>query len=165
MIMVRMYRSIYNKAGNHSRCHLFIAFNVSSPQTSFSAPPLYFAPVWHISCLVTAAGRRRRKRNDLITKSQGEGMDIVLCWDVSGAGVPEISFLPARSSKAGAAEFIPQPSRRPASGLYIFRRSIYTSTSFTTDKNTLLETDSITESGITSLDGTVDSEKVIGKQR
>lgn len=86
-------------------------------------------------CLIIALARPQ-KRNDEEMVS-GEGVDIVLCMDVSGSMLAQ-DFEPNRleAAKAVAANFV---DRRPTDriGLVIFSGESFTLTPVTTDKNVL----------------------------
>lgn len=88
-----------------------------------------------ISCLIIALARPQ-VRNDEELKS-GQGIDIVLCMDVSGSMLAQ-DFTPNRleASKQVAANFV---DNRPTDriGLVIFAGESFTSSPLTTDKNIL----------------------------
>jgi Ca-activated chloride channel family protein len=88
-----------------------------------------------ISCLIIALARPQI-RNDEELKS-GEGIDIILCMDVSGSMLAQ-DFTPNRleASKQVAANFV---ENRPTDriGLVIFAGESFTSSPLTTDKNIL----------------------------
>jgi len=96
---------------------------------------------------------RPQKRNDEQLK-QGEGIDIVLCMDVSGSMLSE-DFEPNRLevAKEVGAEFIRSRPIDPI-GLVIFSGESFTMSPLTTDKNTLLTQVSSLQSGMLQ-DGTL----------
>jgi len=106
-----------------------------------------------ISCLILALARPQ-KRNDQ-SQTLGEGIDIVLCMDVSGS-MSSRDILPSRLevAKEVAAEFI---RSRPVDriGIVIFSGEAFTQVPLTTDKNTLLEQIQSLESRKYLSDGTV----------
>jgi Ca-activated chloride channel family protein len=88
-----------------------------------------------LTCIIVALARPQT-RNDEELKS-GEGIDIVLCMDVSGSMLAQ-DFAPNRleAAKQVAAEFV---DSRPTDriGLVIFAGESFTSCPLTTDKNML----------------------------
>jgi len=90
-----------------------------------------------ILCLILALMRPQYFNDEQI--SQGEGIDIVLCIDVSGSML-STDFAPNRleAAKQVADEFI---RSRPVDriGLVVFSGESFTQCPITTDKNTLLE--------------------------
>ncbi len=90
---------------------------------------------WPISCLIIALARPQT-RNDEELK-MGEGIDIVLCLDVSGSMAAQ-DLLPNRleASKALAADFVDlRPTDRI--GVVIFSGESFTLVPLTTDKEIL----------------------------
>src|SRR5688572_12661898 len=106
-----------------------------------------------ISCLIIALARPQ-KRNDE-QRTEGEGIDIVLCLDVSGS-MGSRDILPSRMevAKEMAEEFV---RNRPIDriGLVIFSGESFTQTPVTTDKNTLITQIQSLESRRYLKDGTV----------
>ncbi|HEX7844149.1 MAG TPA: VWA domain-containing protein [Chitinophagaceae bacterium] len=89
-----------------------------------------------LACLVIALARPQ-KRNDE-QRTEGEGIDIILCMDVSGSmGTRDI--LPSRmeAAKEVAVEFV---QHRPVDriGLVIFSGESFTQCPLTSDRNTLI---------------------------
>jgi Ca-activated chloride channel family protein len=105
-----------------------------------------------VSALLIAMARPQ-KRNDEQLK-QGEGIDIILCMDISGSML-SADFKPNRLevAKEVAAEFI---RSRPVDniGLVIFSGESFTMSPLTTDKNTLLTQVTSLQSGMLR-DGTL----------
>src|ERR1700740_3271544 len=93
------------------------AFNVSSRKTNFRHLPFIFRML-ALSCLIAALARPQ-KRNDE-HRVEGEGIDIVLCMDVSGS-MGSRDILPSRldAAKEVAEDFV---RSRPVDriGLVIF---------------------------------------------
>jgi Ca-activated chloride channel family protein len=128
------------------------AFSVSSIKVFFRHTP-FFIRLLVLSALVMALARPQ-KRNDQ-QRTEGEGIDIVLCMDVSGSmNSPDI--LPSRMevAKQVAEEFI---MSRPVDriGIVIFSGESFTLSPITTDKNTLISQVRALESRKYLADGTV----------
>lgn len=117
---------------------------------------LFHLPFWlrllAIACVILALARPQVK--DVQSRTKGEGIDIILCMDVSGSML-SADFLPNRLevSKQMAMEFVRQ---RPVDqiGLVIFSGEPYTQYPLTTDHSGLLEQISNLKSGML-IDGTV----------
>src|SRR5687768_2341821 len=105
-----------------------------------------------LSCLLIAIARPQKRNDEQITG--GEGIDIVVCMDVSGSMLSR-DFQPNRLAVARemAAEFI---RNRPIDriSLVIFAGESYTMSPLTTDKNTLLTQVTTLQSGLLE-DGTL----------
>ncbi len=106
-----------------------------------------------LSCLIIALARPQ-KRNDE-QRTEGEGIDIVLCMDVSGS-MGSKDILPSRMevAKEVAEEFV---RSRPVDriGLVIFSGESFTQCPVTTDRNTLITQIQSLESRKYLVDGTV----------
>ncbi len=106
-----------------------------------------------IICVIIALTRPQR-RNE-VQKIQGNGIDIVLCMDVSGS-MGSKDILPSRleAAKEVAIEFI---RNRPLDriGLVIFSGESFTQCPITTDRTTLIEQIQSLESRKYLADGTV----------
>ena len=93
-----------------------------------------------LSALIFALARPQ-KRNDQ-QHTEGEGIDIILCMDVSGS-MGSTDILPSRMevAKEVAEEFV---RSRPVDriGLVIFSGESFTACPLTTDRNTLINPDS-----------------------
>src|SRR4028119_587614 len=89
-----------------------------------------------LACLIVALSRPQHKFTE--QQSEGEGIDIVLCFDISGS-MTERDFSPNRleASKEVAEAFV---NDRPGDriGVVIFSRQSFTLCPITTDKNTVL---------------------------
>ncbi|MEQ1675288.1 MAG: VWA domain-containing protein [Chitinophagaceae bacterium] len=111
------------------------AFNVSSWKNQFRHLP-FILRLLAISCLIVTLARPQ-KRNDE-QRSEGEGIDIVLCMDVSGS-MGSRDILPSRMevAKEVAEEFV---RSRPVDriGLVIFSGESFTQCPVTGDRNTLI---------------------------
>ena len=128
------------------------AFNVSSWKNRFRHLP-FILRLLVISCLVLALARPQ-KRDDK-QRTEGEGIDIVLCMDVSGS-MGSRDILPSRMevAKEMAEEFV---RSRPVDriGLVIFSGESFTQCPITGDRNTLITQIQTLESRKYLKDGTV----------
>ncbi len=106
-----------------------------------------------LSALIIALARPQRRNDD--EQTRGEGIDIVLCMDVSGS-MGSKDILPSRMdvAKEMAEDFV---RSRPIDriGLVVFSGESFTQCPITTDKNTLLTQIQMLESRKYLADGTV----------
>ena len=113
---------------------------------------LFILRLLALSSLILALAQPQKRNDEKFT--QGEGIDIVLCMDVSGSMLSR-DFQPTRLAvaKEMAASFI---RNRPVDriGLVIFSGESYTLCPLTTDKNTLLTQVDALQSGLLE-DGTL----------
>ncbi|MGH2553277.1 MAG: vWA domain-containing protein [Chitinophagaceae bacterium] len=146
----------YLKKSNSRQATLTVssvyAFNVLSWKNRFRHLPIILRTL-SLSCLILALARPQKK-ND-IQKTLGEGIDIVLCMDVSGS-MGSNDILPSRMevAKEVAEEFV---RSRPVDriGLVIFSGESFTQCPITTDRNTLITQIQSLESRKYLVDGTV----------
>lgn len=128
------------------------AFNIKSWKNRFRHLP-FILRLLTLTCLILALARPQ-KRNDE-QRTEGEGIDIVLCMDVSGS-MGSRDILPSRMevAKEVAVNFVQQ---RPVDriGLVIFSGESFTQCPVTTDKNTLITQIQSLESRRYLKDGTV----------
>ncbi len=128
------------------------AFAVSSWKNRFRHLP-FILRLLTISCLIIALARPQKRNDEEQTK--GEGIDIVLCMDVSGS-MGSKDILPSRMdvAKEVAEEFV---RSRPVDriGLVIFSGESFTQCPITTDRNTLITQIQTLESRRYLKDGTV----------
>lgn len=111
------------------------AFTVTSWKNRLRHLPFVFR-LLAISCLIVALARPQ-KRNDE-QRSEGEGIDIVLCMDVSGSmGSRDVAPSRMEVAKEAAEEFV---RSRPVDrmGLVVFSGASFTQCPVTTDRNTLI---------------------------
>lgn len=105
-----------------------------------------------LSLLIIALARPQQKFTE--QQTDGEGIDIVLCFDISGS-MTEQDFSPNRleASKAVAAEFV---RNRPGDriGIVIFSSQSFTLCPITTDHNTVLAQINNIANGYLPEDGT-----------
>lgn len=128
------------------------AFNVYSWKNRFRHLP-FVLRLLALGCLILALARPRERNDE--QRSEGEGIDIVLCMDVSGS-MGSKDILPSRMevAKQVAEEFV---RSRPVDriGLVIFSGESFTQCPLTTDRNTLISQIQTLESRHFLADGTV----------
>lgn len=128
------------------------AFNERTWKNRFRHLPFVFRLLAFTALIFALA--RPQKRNDQ-QQTEGEGIDIVLCMDVSGS-MGSRDILPSRMevAKAVAEEFV---RSRPVDriGLVIFSGESFTQCPVTTDRNTLITQIQHLESRRYLKDGTV----------
>lgn len=128
------------------------AFTVSSWKNRFRHLP-FVLRLLALSCLIVALARPQKRNDD--QRTEGEGIDIVLCMDVSGS-MGSRDILPSRMevAKEVAIDFV---QSRPVDriGLVIFSGESFTQCPVTTDKNTLITQIQSLESRRYLKDGTV----------
>jgi Ca-activated chloride channel homolog len=111
------------------------AFTVTSSKNRVRHLP-FILRLLAISCLILALARPQKRNNQ--QQTQGEGIDIVLCMDVSGS-MGSRDILPSRLdvAKQVAEQFI---RSRPVDriGIVIFSGEAFSQVPLTTDKNTLV---------------------------
>jgi len=128
------------------------AFNVSTKKNSFRHLP-FILRVGALVCLIAALARPQKRNEE--HQTEGEGIDIVLCMDVSGS-MGSRDILPSRLdvAKEVAEEFV---MNRPVDriGLVVFSGESFTQCPITTDKTTLISQIQSLESRRYLTDGTV----------
>lgn len=128
------------------------AFTARSWKNRFRHLPFIFRML-ALACLIIVLARPQ-KRNDM-QRTEGEGVDIVLCMDVSGS-MGSKDILPSRmeAAKTVAEEFV---RNRPVDriGLVIFSGESFTQCPITTDRNSLIAQIQSLESRKYLVDGTV----------
>jgi Ca-activated chloride channel family protein len=128
------------------------AFNVSTWKKKLRHLPFIFR-LLTLASLVFALARPQKKNEE--QRTEGEGIDIVLCMDVSGS-MGSRDILPSRMevAKEVAEEFV---RSRPVDriGLVIFSGESFTQCPVTTDRNTLISQIQNLESRRYLIDGTV----------
>lgn len=128
------------------------AFSVSTWKKKFRHFPFVFR-LLALASLVLALARPQKKNEE--QRTEGEGIDIVLCMDVSGS-MGSRDILPSRMevAKEVAEEFV---RSRPVDriGLVIFSGESFTQCPVTTDRNTLITQIQHLESRRYLTDGTV----------
>lgn len=128
------------------------AFTVKSWKIRFRHFP-FILRLLALTCLIFALARPQKRDDE--QRTEGEGIDIVLCMDVSGS-MGSRDILPSRMevAKEMAIEFV---QARPVDriGLVIFSGESFTQCPVTTDKNTLISQIQSLESRRYLKDGTV----------
>lgn len=128
------------------------SFTVSSWKNRFLHLP-FIIRLFALSCLIIALARPQKRNNE--ERSVGEGIDIMLCMDVSGS-MGSADMPPSRMdvAKEVAEEFV---RSRPVDriGLVIFSGESFTQCPLTNDRNTLITQIQTLESRALLNDGTV----------
>ena len=128
------------------------AFTVSSWKNRFRHLP-FILRLLALSCLIIALARPQKRNNE--QRTEGEGIDIMLCMDVSGSmGSTDIPPSRMDVAKEVAEEFV---RSRPVDriGLVIFSGESFTQCPITNDRNTLITQIQTLESRALLKDGTV----------
>ncbi|MEO5563428.1 MAG: VWA domain-containing protein [Chitinophagaceae bacterium] len=150
--MIWWYVKKYNRRVATIKVSTANAFQVTSAKNLFRHFPFVFR-VMALAALIIALARPQ-KRNDQ-EHLQGEGIDIVLCMDVSGS-MGSRDILPSRMevAKEVAENFV---KGRPVDriGLVVFSGESFTQCPITTDRNTLIQQIQTLESRRFLKDGTV----------
>ena len=150
-LLIWWYLKKYNKRQGALKMSTTHSFTVSSFKNALRPLP-FILRLLAISCIILALARPQQHSDEELRK--GEGIDIVLCIDVSGSMLSQ-DFAPNRLevAKEVAEEFI---RSRPIDriGLVIFSGESYTLCPITTDKNTLITQVSGLRSGMLQ-DGTL----------
>lgn len=128
------------------------AFTVSTWKNRFFHLP-FILRMLALGFLVVALARPQKKYN--LQRTEGEGIDIMLCMDVSGSmGSPDIPPSRMEVAKEVAIEFV---RNRPVDriGLVIFSGESFTQCPLTTDRNTLISQIQSLENRALLKDGTI----------
>ncbi len=151
-VLIWWYVKKYNSKQATIRVSTTHAFTVSSAKNRFRHVP-FILRLLAISCLILALARPQ-KRNDQ-EQIQGEGIDIIICMDVSGSmGSRDIPPSRLDVAKEVAEQFI---RSRPVDriGIVIFSGEAFSLVPLTTDKNMLISQIRSLENRIYLADGTV----------
>ncbi|MEO7924052.1 MAG: VWA domain-containing protein [Chitinophagaceae bacterium] len=128
------------------------AFTISTWKNRFRHLP-FILRLLALACLIAALARPQKRNEE--QRTEGEGIDIVLCMDVSGS-MGSRDILPSRMevAKEVAEEFV---RSRPVDriGLVIFSGESFTQCPITGDRNTLITQIQTLESRKYLKDGTV----------
>jgi Ca-activated chloride channel family protein len=150
-LLIWWYVKKYSKNQGALKMSTTYSFTVSSFKNILRHLP-FVLRMLALSCIILALARPRQHSDEQMRK--GEGIDIVLCIDVSGSMLSQ-DFAPNRLevAKQVAEEFI---RSRPIDriGLVIFSGESYTLCPITADKNTLITQVSGLRSGMLQ-DGTL----------
>ena len=151
-VLVWRYIKKYNKSQATIKVSSSQAFTVTSGKNRLRHLP-FILRLLAISCLILALARPQKRNNQ--EQTQGEGIDIILCMDVSGS-MGSRDILPSRLdvAKEVAEQFI---RSRPVDriGIVIFSGEAFSQVPLTTDKNTLVTQVRSLESRRYLADGTV----------
>jgi Ca-activated chloride channel family protein len=151
-ILIVWYRK-KNKARQGSMLVTTIHFinEVRSYRTWFKHFPFVLRCL-AIACIIVALARPQHKFTE--QQTEGDGIDIVLCFDISGS-MTEKDFPPNRleASKEVALDFVKERAGDRI-GVVIFSRQSFTLCPLTTDKNAVLSQISNIHSGYLTEDGT-----------
>lgn len=150
--MIYWYRKRFDSRQGSVRVSSANAFNADSLKVYLRHVP-FILRMLAIAALILALARPQ-KRNDQ-QQTVGEGIDIVLCMDVSGSmGSRDIQPTRMEVAKEVAEEFV---RSRPVDriGLVIFSGESFTQCPITTDRNTLIRQIQSLESRRFLKDGTV----------
>ncbi len=146
----------YIKRNNRQQSPIIVsttaAFTAGSWKNRFRHLPFVFR-LLALSALILALARPQQRHSE--ERTEGEGIDIVLCMDVSGSmGSRDIPPSRMEVAKEVAMEFV---RSRPVDriGLVIFSGESFTQCPITTDRNTLLSQIQSLESRKYLADGTV----------
>lgn len=134
-VLIWWYVKKYNKNQSTIKVSSSQAFTAASGKIRSRHLP-FILRLLALSCLILALARPQ-KRNDH-QQTQGEGIDIILCMDVSGSmGSRDIPPSRMEVAKEVAEQFI---RSRPVDriGIVIFSGEAFTQVPLTTDKNTLI---------------------------
>ena len=150
-VLVWWYVKKYNRNQGALKMSTTYSFTVSSFKNTLRHLP-FVLRLLALCCIILALARPQQHSDEQLRK--GQGIDIVLCIDVSGSMLSQ-DFAPNRLevAKEVAEEFI---RSRPIDriGLVIFSGESYTLCPITTDKNTLITQVSGLRSGMLQ-DGTL----------
>jgi len=150
-VLIWWYVKKYNKRQGALKMSTTYSFTVSSFKNILRHLP-FVLRLGALSCIILALAKPQKHVDEQLRR--GEGIDIVLCIDVSGSMLSQ-DFAPNRLevAKDVAEEFI---RSRPIDriGLVIFSGESYTLCPITTDKNTLITQVSGLRSGMLQ-DGTL----------
>ena len=134
-LLIWWYVNNNNRQQGRFKVSAVRSFTVRSWKNRFRHLPFIFRLL--AICALIIALARPQKRNDQ-QQTEGEGIDIVLCMDVSGS-MGSRDILPSRMevAKMVAEEFV---RSRPVDriGLVIFSGESFTQCPVTTDRNTLI---------------------------
>lgn len=125
--------------------------NIRSFKTVFQHLP-FILRCLALACLIVALARPQHKFTE--EQTEGEGIDIVMCFDISGS-MTEKDFLPSRleASKEVAQAFVNERTGDRI-GVVIFSRQSFTLCPITTDKTTVLSQIANIRSGYLEEEGT-----------
>ena len=134
-LVVFWYLKNYNKQNASIKISSLAAHGLNSFKTSMRHLP-FILRLLSLSLIIIALARPQTKNDE--QRAEGEGIDIILCIDVSGSMTAR-DFLPNRleAAKAVAAEFI-NKRLTDRIGIVIFSGESFTLCPVTTDRGVLL---------------------------
>jgi Ca-activated chloride channel family protein len=145
------WRNVQKRQGSMLVTTTHFISNVRSFKTWFRHFPFVLRCL-ALACIIVALARPQHKFTE--QETEGEGIDIILCFDISGS-MNERDFLPNRleASKEVALSFV---NDRPGDriGVVIFSRQSFTLCPLTTDKNAITSQISNIKSGYLEEEGT-----------
>jgi len=150
--LIYWYVTQHNKRHASMKMSSAYAFTVKSWKNRFRHLPFILRML--ALCALIVALARPQQRNDQ-SRTEGEGIDIVLCMDVSGSmNYPDMNPNRMEVAKQVAEEFV---RNRPVDriGLVIFSGESFTQCPITTDRNTLINQIRALDSRRYLKDGTV----------
>ncbi|MDZ4810427.1 MAG: VWA domain-containing protein [Bacteroidota bacterium] len=151
-LLIWWYVKKYNSSQPTIKVSTAQAFTVSSWKNRFRHLP-FILRLLTLSCLIVALARPQKVNKE--QRTEGEGIDIMLCMDVSGSmGSTDIPPSRMDVAKEVAEEFV---RSRPVDriGLVIFSGGSFTQCPITNDRNTLISQIQKLESRALLKDGTV----------
>jgi Ca-activated chloride channel family protein len=151
-ILIWWYVKKYSQSQPTIKVSTTHAFTVSSWKNRFRHLP-FILRLLTLSCLIVALARPQKRNTE--QRTEGEGIDIMLCMDVSGSmGSTDIPPSRMDVAKEVAEEFV---RSRPVDriGLVIFSGESFTQCPITNDRNTLITQIQKLESRALLKDGTV----------
>ncbi|HEX8356944.1 MAG TPA: VWA domain-containing protein [Segetibacter sp.] len=151
MLVIWYYSNMQKRLGSMLVSTTHFIGHVRSYKTLFQHVP-FILRCLALTCIIIALARPQHKFTE--QQTEGEGIDIVLCFDISGS-MTEKDFLPNRleAAKEVAQAFV---NDRPGDriGVVIFSRQSFTLCPLTTDKTTVLSQIANIRSGYLPEDGT-----------
>ena len=151
-VMIWQYAKKKNRKNATVTVSTTQAFNVITYKNRLRHFP-FVLRLLSVSCLIVALARPQQHHSE--QNEEGEGIDIILCMDVSGS-MGSRDILPSRmeAAKEVAIDFV---RNRPIDriGLVIFSGESFTQVPLTTDRNTLIGQIQSLESRKYLTDGTV----------
>ncbi len=151
-MLIWWYVKKYNLGISTIKVSTTHAFRVFSWKNRFRHLP-FILRLLALSCLIIALARPQIRNTE--QRTQGEGIDIMLCMDVSGSmGSTDISPSRMEVAKDVAEEFV-RSRQVDRIGLVIFSGESFTQCPITNDRNTLISQIQKLESRAFLKDGTV----------
>lgn len=151
-LLIGWYVKKYNLGISTIKVSTTHAFRVISWKNRFRHLP-FIIRLLALSCLILAMARPQKRNTE--QRTQGEGIDIMLCMDVSGSmGSTDIPPSRMEVAKEVAEEFV-RGRQVDRIGLVVFSGESFTQCPLTNDRNTLISQIQKLESRAFLKDGTV----------